>query len=158
MLKRVKKVLYIVLIVTLSLMCFSCKKKVKHKWIEVGADPNPTPVAPGVHPERGSDSNAVPVVLVPIYKPSGRDKDGNPQYTKYLYEMDKLTPENLDSALKEVQLIGEDSLFCDLVLSDSDVIVNAGPGASDSKLTKKGTIRYVDLSSPLDNSDQYEGK
>ena len=70
----------------------------------------------------------------------------------------ELTPDNVDLALKEMGLIDESSLFCDLVISESDVIADAGPGASESKLTKKGTVRYVDLASPIDNSDSYEGK
>ncbi len=159
MFKMVKKATYIALITILSLICFSCKKKVKHKWIEVGSDPNPVAITPGVHPERGSESNAVKITLVEIYRPMGRDKDGVPQYKKYFYEMEEtLTPDKLDAAMKEVGLIGEDSLFCDLVLSESDEIASAGPGAADSMLTKKGTVRYVDLSSPLDNSDNYAGK
>ena len=157
MTKKLKKITYIVLIVTLALMSFACAKR-KHKWMEVGADPNPPKIEPGVHPERGSDSNAVPVYLASIYFPLGRDKDGVAQYKKYFYEMDELTPENLDLAMKGVGLIDESSLFCDLVLEESDVIADAGPGAVDSKLTKKGTVRYVDLASNIDNSDNYEGK
>lgn len=154
----IKKRIYVALIFALMMLCVSCAKKRKHKWMEVGVDPTPVKVTPGVHPERGSDSNAVPVYLAPIYLPNGRNKDGVPEYKKYFYEMDELTPENIDLAMKEVGLIDEESLFCDLVLSESDVIADAGPGAVDSKLTKKGTVRYVDLSSPIDNSDEYEGK
>ena len=155
---KIKKAIYIILIFSLALMCFSCKKKRKHNWIEVGTDPNPVKIEPGVHPERGTDSNAVPVYLAPLYYPTGRDKNGNAQYKKYLYEMDELSPENLDMALKEVGLIDRSSLFCDLVTSESDVIADAGPGAANSKLTKKGTVRYVDLGSPIDNSDNYKDK
>ena len=158
MFNKVKRILYVVLIVTLALTCSSCAKKRKHKWMEVGADPNPVKVTPGVHPERGSDSNAVPVYLAPVYYPSGRDQDGVAQYKKILYEMDELTADNLDTALKSIGLIDEASLFCDLVIEESDVIADAGPGATDSKLTKKGTVRYVDLSTSIDNSDEYEGK
>ncbi|MBO6119121.1 MAG: hypothetical protein J6P02_01500 [Lachnospiraceae bacterium] len=156
--KSFKKVLYVCLIVSLIFTCFSCKKNTKHKWMEVGADPNPAKIEPGVHPERGSESNAIPIVLIPIYFPTGRDKEGVSQYKKYFYEMLELTPDNVDLALKEMGLIDESSLFCDLVISESDVIADAGPGASESKLTKKGTVRYVDLASPIDNSDSYEGK
>lgn len=158
MLNKVKRILYVVLIVILALSCFSCAKKRKHKWMEVGADPNPAKVTPGVHPERGSDSDAIPIYLAPIYYPLGRDKDGVAQYKKYLFEMEELTPEYLDQAMKRVGLIDEASLFCDLVIEESDVIADAGPGALDSKLTKKGTVRYVDLSTSIDNSDQYVGK
>ena len=158
MVKKIRKILYVVLIITLALTCFSCKKKRKHKWMEAGVDNTPVKVEPGVHPERGSDSNAVPIYLAPLYFPSGRNKDGVAEYKKYFYEMEELSPENLDMALKEVGLIDEGSVFCDLVIEESDVIANAGPGAIDSKLTKKGTVRYVDLASPIDNSDDYEGK
>ena len=162
MCKKVKKTLYILLILSMTIMCFSCKKRAKHRWMEPGADLNPVKVTPGVHPERGSDSNAVPVALVPIYYPKGRDQDGQAKYDKIFYEMDgtmaELTPDDVDMALKEVRLIDQSSVFCDLVLSESDEIVDAGPGALNSKLTKKGTVRYVDLASPIDNSDDYEGK
>ena len=158
MFSKIKKILYVVLIVAMVASCFSCGKKVKHKWLEVGADTTPVKINPGVHPERGSDSNAIPIILIPVYYPTGRDKEGVAQYKKYLYELLELTPESVDQALKEIGLIDESSLFCDLVISESDVIVDAGPGAADSKLTKKGTVRYVDLASPIDNSDKYEGK
>ena len=109
--KRFRSVLYILLVFILILLCISCKKKVRHKWIEVGSDPNPVKVEPGVHPERGSESNAVPIVLVSIYYPTGRDKDGVPQYKKYFYEMEEMTPDNIDIAMKEIGLIDESSLF-----------------------------------------------
>ena len=162
MLKKSKKIINILLIVTLliaSLFSFTaCKKKVKHRWIEVGADMSPQKVTPGVHPERGSDSNAVPVILVPIYYPTGRNDQGLAQYKKYFYEMEELTPDNIDIAMKQIGLIGEDSLFCDLLIEESDEVALAGPGASESMLTKRGIVRYVDLSSPIDNSDSYAGK
>ena len=158
MVKKAKRIIYVVLIVAMAMSCFSCKKRAKHRWMEVGADTTPVKITPGVHPERGSDSNAVPVYLAPLYFPAGRNKDGVAEYKKYFYEMDELTPDNIDMALKEVHLIDESSLFCDLVIEESEVIADAGPGAVDSKLTKKGTVRYVDLASPIDNSDQYEGK
>lgn len=156
--KSIKRAIFVILMLALAATSFSCRKKPKRRLIEVGSNPNPEKITPGVHPERGSDSNAIPVILVPIYFPTGRDKDGIAQYKKYFYEMDTLTPENVDLAMKEVGLIDEDSLFCDLLISESDVVVSAGPGASDSMLTKKGTVRYVDLGSPVDNSDNYEDK
>ena len=158
--KNLKKILYILAIMSLALLMVSCKKKPRHKWMEVGADPNPPKVEPGVHPERGSDSNAVPVVLAPVLYPTGRDKNGVAQYKKYFYELDELTPENIDVALKGIGLIDEASLFCDLVIEDVDTedSQSAGPGAVGQKLNKKGIVRYVDLSTSIDNSDEYEGK
>lgn len=156
--KNIKKVIIYTLLVLMVLVSFSCKKKVKHKWIEVGSDPNPAPITPGVHPERGTESDAVKIILAPIYRPLGRDKDGVPQYKKYLYELEELTPETLNEALMDVNLIDKSSLFCDLFIEDSEEVLSAGPGAAESQLTKKGTVRYVDLSSVLDNSDMYKDK
>lgn len=156
--KQLYKLSYLFVLVLMICLCFGCKKKPKHKWMEVGAEQNPTPIAPGVHPERGTESDAVKIVLAPIYYPVGMDKTGKPQYKKYLYEMEELTPETVDEALKNMRIIDEESLFCDLVIEDSDEVLNAGPGATDSQLTKKGIVRYVDLSSSADNSDQYSGK
>ena len=65
------------------------------------------------------------VYLAPVYYPSGRDQDGVAQYKKILYEMDELTADNLDTALKSIGLIDEASLFCDLVIEESDVIADA---------------------------------
>ena len=163
MIKNIKKITYFVLMLAIVLTCFSCKKKVKHKWIEIGADGKPVEtdsakITPGVHPERGSDSEATKVIIAPVYCPLGRDKNGVAQYKKILYELEELTPDAIDQALKNIGVIDEASLFCDLVISESDVIVNAGPGATEAQLTKKGTVRYVDLSSSMDNSDEYEGK
>ena len=162
--KNIKKTLYIVLTVCLAMCCFSCKKKRPMKLIELDKNGKPvidTPViATGVHPERGYDRNAVQVKTIPILKPTGRDKTGKQQYTKIIYEVEEsqvITADDLDLILKNVGLIGEDSLFCDLVITDAGTAVSAGPG-SDAVLTKKGLVRYVDLSSPLDNSDDYEGK
>ena len=144
-------------------MCtFGCKKE-RHNWVEIGPDGKPIKkstisIAPGVHPERGSESNATKVILAPIYYPVGRDKDGNPKYKKYLYELEELTPETIDLAMKDIALIDESSLFCDLVIEDSEEILSAGPGGKEASLTKKGIVRYVDLGSPADNSDSYEGK
>ena len=158
MIKKIRKILYVVLLVAMTISCISCAKKRKHRWREAGVDDTPVKIEPGVHPERGSDSNAVPIYLAPLYFPAGRNKDGVPEYKKYFFEMEELTAENIDMALKEVGLIDESSVFCDLLIEESEVIADAGPGAVDSKLTKKGTVRYVDLASPIDNSDNYEGK
>ena len=161
MLRDLKKVILIILIASMAIVGFSCKAKPKHKWVEVGASTTTQKIEPGVHPERGSVSDAVPIVLVPVMVPMGRDAKGVAQYKKYLYEMEdvEITPELIDEALKSVGVIGDDSLFCDLVLTDvpESEQINAGPGAS-GNLTQKGTVRYVDLSSELDNSDDYEGK
>ena len=158
MTNKVKRIIYVVLIATLVLTSFSCKKRTKHKWREVGVDTTNEKITPGVHPERGSDSNAVPVYLAPLFFPVGRNQDGVSEYKKYFYEMDELTADNIDKALKEVGIIDDSSVFCDLVIKESKEVAAAGPGASESKLTKSGTVRYVDLASPIDNSDDYEGK
>ncbi len=160
MLKKIKKIAYIVLMAALVLTMFSCKPKRRHKWVEVGSDPNPPKIAPGVHPERGSDSDAVPIILVPVTFPLGRDSEGKPQYKKYFYELEELTPDSVDVALKSVGVIDQESLFCDLVINEihGDNLPNAGPGAVGETLNKIGTVRYVDLSTSLDNSDKYEGK
>lgn len=156
MVKRLKQVIYIMLMLAMALVITSCKKQVKHKWIEVGSDPNPPKVAPGVHPERGSVSDAVPIVSAPIMVPTGRDTDGKMQYVKYFYDMEELTTEGIEEAMKEFNLITPSSLFCNLVIEDVDdpnQDVLAGPGASGEKLTKKGTANYVVLESDLINED-----
>ena len=104
MVKKFSKITLLVLMAFLVLLSFGCKKKVRHKWIEVGAEPTNEKVTPGVHPERGSDSNAVKVILAPIYYPLGRDKKGVPQYKKYLYELEELTPETLDEAINNAMI------------------------------------------------------
>lgn len=156
--RNIKKILIFTLLALMVLMSFACKKKVKHKWIEVGSDPNPPKVAPGVHPERGSESDAVKIEIATIYVPLGRDKKGEPQYKKILYELEKITPDAINDALIDVGVLDEETTFCDLVLEDSKEVLNAGPGATEAQLTKKGTARYVELVSSLENSDQYEGK
>lgn len=155
--KKLNRAIVLVLIALLVLSCFACKKKQKHKWMEKGA-PEYVPVAPGVHPERGTASDAVPVYTLSIYYPIGRDERARRKYEKYLYESEENTPAAVDIALKNIGLIDEVSEFCDLVVEDSDEVLNAGPGASDSQLTKKGKIRYYDLA-PADgvvNTDKYE--
>ena len=160
MYKNLKKISLLLIISILAIGCSSCKKK-KTNWIEVGSDPNPPKIAPGVHPERGSDSNATPVISAAIYIPLGMDRNAMPQYKKFFYDLEELTPENVDLALKARGVIGESSLFCDLLLEDvpAEDRIPAGPGAVGQLLTKKGTVRYVSIEeSPLDNSEEYEGK
>lgn len=158
MFKNIRKIVYLVLLALLMCLCFSCKKKPKHKWLEVGVKEDQRKIKPGVQLDRGTESDAVPVDLISVYMPLGCDKEGLPQYKKILYEVEKLTPENVDLALKELGIISEESVFFDLVIEESNEVQNAGPGSSAAQLTKKGTVRYYDLGSPIDNSDNYEGK
>ena len=156
MVKKIRQIAYIILMLLALLALTSCKKQVKHKWMEKGADPNPPKVAPGVHPERGSISDAVPIVSAPILIPMGRDTDGKMQYAKYFYDMEALTTDGIDAAMKEFDLITPSSLFCNLLIEDvenPDQDVLAGPGAKGEKLTKKGVARYVVLESDLINED-----
>lgn len=189
--KMIKKTLYILLMMIMMLTLFSCKKKAKHKWIEVGSDPNPPKVEPGVHPERGTVSDAVQIETAIIYVPVGlqekvvveptANKDtnsGNKQsssknsssknkktaikrdYKTVLYEMEVLNAENIDKALKALEVISEDMrLYSFEVVSDNNVTVPAGPMDKNEALTQKGIVKYVDfISSPLDNSEKYENK
>ena len=156
MVKRLRQILYIVFITVVALTICSCKKQVKHKWIEVGSDPNPPKVKPGVHPERGSVSDAVPIVSAPIIVPTGRGTDGKLEYVKYFYDMEELTTEGIEEAMKEFNLITSSSLFCNLLIEDvdnPDLDVAAGPGAIGEKLTKKGIANFVVLESDLINED-----
>lgn len=158
MIKNIRKIIYLVLISLMMCSCFSCKKKPKHKWIEVGVKEDQRKIKPGIQLDRGTESDAVPVDLISVYTPLGCDKEGIPQYKKILYEVEKLTPENVDLALKELGIISEESVFFDVVIKESNEVQNAGPGSNAAQLTKKGTVRYYDLGSPIDNSDDYEGK
>ena len=154
MFKNLKRVIYIVVIMIVGLALFACQKTPKHKWIEVGAETDPVKVEPGVHPERGSASDAIPIVSAIIIVPTGRDDDNKLQSVKYLYDMEELTAEGIDEAMKELGLISDSSLFCNLLLEDmEDSDVLAGPGADDkeARLTKKGVVRYVVLESNLVN-------
>ena len=190
--KKIKKALYILLMMATMLTLFSCKKKAKHKWIEVGSDPNPPKVEPGVHPERGTASDAIQIETAIIYVPVGLQEktvvdpsknkesdNGNKQsssknsgsnknkktaikrdYKTVLYEMEELSAENIDKALKALQVIGEDmKLYSFDIVSDNSVGVSAGPVDKSQALTQKGIVKYVDfISSPLDNSDKYANK
>lgn len=155
---KIFKNLIVFLMFLLILLSIGCQKKVKRRWVEVGADPNPPAMEPGVHPERGSVSDAVQIYLAPIYYPEGLDINGQPQYKKYLYELLEVTPTTINNAMVELGLISGNSLFCDLVIEDSDVQLNAGPGVENNTLSKKGTIRYVDLSSNVSNNHNYQDK
>lgn len=173
--KNFKKIVYIALIVATIASMFSCGKKTKHKWVEVGAEQTTEKITPGVHPERGSISDAVPIETVIVYVPLGiQEKEENVQnqngtsvkvkrfksaYKTVLYDVNEITPETVDMALKDLRVLGEDSEFYSLeILDDNDSKMAAGPGASNN-LTKKGLLSYVDyISSPLDNTDNYEGK
>lgn len=164
-----KKVLTILLMLYIALLVFvgcKSKQKVKHQWREWGAPTVSETVAFGVHPERGSDSNAVPVYVAPIYYPTGRDDKGKPQFKKIMFELDKLNPENIDFALRELEIINPDALFCDIMTKESDGLEFVGPGADNSVRAKvlitDGMVRYVVddkhiLGSDLVNEEDYEG-
>ena len=190
--KNIKKALYILLLMATMLMLFSCKKKAKHKWMEVGADPNPPKVEPGVHPERGTASDIIQIETAIIYVPVGLQEktvvdpsknaesdNGNKQsssknsnngknkktaikrdYKTVLYEMEELTAENIDKALKALQVISEDmELYSFEIVPDNSVGVSAGPVDKSQALTQRGLVKYVDfIASPLDNSDEYANK
>lgn len=174
MVKNNKKIIYVLLIVSVLISLVSCGKR-KHKWVEKGAEQSTESIAPGVHPERGSISDATPIETAIIYVPLGiREKEEevtNPNgskvkvkryksdYRAVLYDLNEITPESVDMALKDLRVLGEDSEFYSFVLlDDNDNQMSAGPGGA-GMLTKKGLLSYVDyISSPLDNSDDYEGK
>lgn len=175
MCKNLKRIIYITLIVTMFAMLFSCGKKRKHNWVEVGSEKTAEKIKPGVHPERGSISDATPIVTAIIYVPLGiQEKEENitnpngtvvkvpvykGAYKTVLYDLNELTPESVDMALKDMKVLGEDSEFYSLKIVDDDSSeMSAGPGGV-GKINKKGIVSYVDyISSPADNSDEYEGK
>jgi hypothetical protein len=176
MIKSVKRIIYITLMIAAVLSLLSCGKKRKHNWIEVGAEKTTEKITPGVHPERGSISDATPIETAIIYVPIGiQEKEEsvtNPNgtvvkvpryknsYRTVLYDLNEITPESIDMALKDLKVLGEDSEFYGLKIVDDDSENNraAGPGASGT-LNKKGILSYVDyISSPIDNSDEYEDK
>ena len=154
MFNNLKRALYIVMAAMFTMSLFACKQTPKHKWMEVGSETDTVKVQPGVHPERGSVSDAVPIVSAIIIVPTGRDVDDKIQSVKYLYDMEELTADGIDEAMKELGLLSSSSLFCNLLLEDvEDSDVLAGPGADnkETRLTKKGIVRYVVLESDLVN-------
>ena len=174
MIKSYKKIIYALLVVSMLLSLVSCGKR-KHKWVEKGAEQSTESIAPGVHPERGSISDATPIETVIIYVPLGiqekEEEVTNPNgskvkvkryksdYKTVLYDLNEITPESVDMALKDLRVLGEDSEFYSFkLLDDNENQMSAGPGGS-GVLNKKGLLSYVDyISSPLDNSDDFEGK
>lgn len=156
--KSIKRI-SLLLALAIVIVNTSCAKKMKHKWMEKNPQSEGTPVTRyGVQTSKGTDSNAVPIYLAIITFPAGAGTDGKPKYKHYEYEMDELTEEGLDEALKKYLIVGDDALFCGLEIMDSEVVENAGPSGEVAQLTKKGVVRYANLSSPLDNSEKYEGK
>ena len=193
MYKKIRKTLYILLIMAMTFTLFSCKKRIKNKWVE--KDPQnvaPLVVEPGVHPEKGTASDIVPIETAVIYVPVGMqekavvdpnvNKESNNSnnkqssaknsssknkktavkrdYKTVLYEMEELTADNVDKALKALNVISEDMvLYSFEKVTDESVVVSAGPMDKNQVLTQKGIIKYVDfISSPLDNSDEYKNK
>lgn len=174
MLKKVKKILYIMLIMSMAFTMFSCKPKQKHKWMERGVDPNPPKIEPGVHPERGSVSEAVPIKTAVIFVPQGiqereaLDPDNGGKKVKayrrtnksILYEMEEITPESIDNALKDLQVISQDVVMYDFEIIDVENGSGmVGPGESGNTPERVGVVKYLDfLSSPLENATAYADK
>ena len=175
MFKITKKIIYIALMLAMIVSTISCGKKKKHNWVEVGAEKTTESIKPGVHPERGSISDATPIETAIVYVPLGvQEKEENvtnpngtvvkvPRYKStyrtVLYDLNELTPESVDMALKDLKVLTEDSEFYSLeIVDDVDNQMAAGPGGSGT-ISKKGIVSYIDyISSPVDNSDSYEGK
>ena len=171
--KSIKKVIYILSIMSLVATCFSCGKKAKNKWVERGAESSSESIAPGVHPERGTISDAVPVYNAIIYIPLGlqekevidindkskKTKKIKRDYKTVMYEMNELTPEDIDAALKYYKVLGEDTELYNFEIENDDKATEAaGPGGIDTR-SQKGVLSYLDfISSALDNSNEYEGK
>ena len=162
-----KKRIVLSILMILSIICCisGCGPKKKRNWQVYGEATESTPVAFGVHPERGSDSNAQPVYSAIIYVPIGRDAKGESQFRKIMYELNELTPEGLDAAMKDLEIIAPESLYYDFVIEQSDQVENAGPGAPEGAvLNKVGNLYYVDelgglgVYSSMTNDEQYEGK
>lgn len=160
-----KKIGLAVILIFAMLGSLAACSKTKHNWRVVGEATESTPIAFGVHPERGSDSNAQPVYNAVIYYPIGKNEKGVCEFTKIMYELDKLTPEGLDFAFKDLELIAPECLFYDFVIEESNQTESAGPGAPvGTVLNKSGTILYVndmngnEVYSSLTNDDEYEGK
>lgn len=157
--KIIKTLILFCVIITLFSLTACGKKKSKHKWIEV--DPISTGsviTSFGVQTSKGSDPNAVVIPLCHVYVPLGMDEKGERQYKQIIYEIEELKPEYIDAGLKYYGVITNDSYFCDLVIEDSDKSISAGPGAeAGEKINKSGTVRYLELSSTIDNSDNYKG-
>ena len=151
---RIINICAIILLCCLSL--FGCKKKVKHKWIEVGAPTQSEVVRFGVQ-DREGDKDAVPIYSALIYYPIGRNKSGEPQYKKYVYELESLTDEGIDEGLKYLGVIFPDSKLVEFKIENSEQTMNAGPGGfAGETINKVGTVRYSNLGSPRDNSEDYE--
>lgn len=157
--KNYRKIILLLLIVFATILT-SCNKKkvVKHRWIEENPISTGTEIKTfGVQPQKGSDPNAPIIITAPIYVPLGMDENGKRQYDKVLVELEELKPEYIDEGLKYFGVVSDESIFGSLDIVDSDVTTNAGPGATnDQVLNKKGIVRYLDLGTDLDNSDNYK--
>lgn len=152
--KRKKLYIIITLLVVLVLCLFGCKKK-KHNWHEVGAPEVPKVEHFGVQTSKGTESNPVKVYVASIYVPTGRDENGKSQFQTIMYEMEELTPEGLNEALIDCGVLSEDVLFIDFTTEKAEKPLEMGPGAVGKKRDLSGTVRYVELDSLLENSDDY---
>lgn len=162
-----KRRVIISILMILSIVCFiaGCGSKRKKNWKVFGEATESTPVAFGVHPERGTDSNAQQVFNAIVYIPTGRDSKGESQFRKIMYELNELSPEGLDFAFKDLELIAPESLYYDFEMEQAQEVENAGPGApAGTVLNKTGNLYYVDelggrgLYSSMTNDNEYEGK
>ena len=153
---------FIILSCVLLCLVFSlnaCKEKKKKRVLrEINPISTGTEIVKfGVQPQRGSDPNAPEIITGSVYIPLGLDENGNRKYHSVLAEFEEMKPEYVDAALKYYGVISEESLFGELKIVDSDETLNAGPGATDNQvLNKKGIVRYLDLGTELDNSDEYK--
>ena len=157
--KKIVKFLILSCIFCLVFSLSACKPKKKiRNLIEVNPISTGTEIVKyGVQPQKGNDPNAPIIITAPIYIPLGMDENGKRKYDKQLVELEELTPAFIDAGLKYYGVVSEDSLFGELKIVDSDEKVNAGPGAADNQvLDKKGIVRYLDLGTDLDNSDNYK--
>ena len=157
--KKIIKFLILSCTLCLIFSISACKpKKKKRNLIEVNPVSTGTEIKNyGPQPQRGSDPNAPVVITSPIYIPLGMDENGKRQYDKVFVELEELKPEYIDEGLKYYGVVSDESLFGTLEIVNSDETANAGPGATENQvLDKKGIVRYLDLGTDLDNSDNYK--
>lgn len=157
--KKIIKFLILLCILSLAFSLSACKpKKKRRNLIEINPISTGSIIEKyGVQTSRGSDPNAVVIITAPIYIPLGMDENGKRLYDKVFVELEELKPEYIDIGLKNYGVVSDESLFGALEIVDSDETVNAGPGALENQvLDKKGIVRYLDLGTDLDNSDNYK--
>ena len=156
--KKIIRFIILSCMVCLAVSLVACKPKAKkRKLVEINPISTGTEIVRfGVQPQKGNEKNAPVIITAPIYIPLGLDENGKRQYHKVFVELEELKPEYIDEGLKYYGVVSPESLFGSLEIVDSEETVNAGPGASqDQILDKKGIVRYLDLGTELDNTDDY---